>query len=182
MSPAPSGRRPGRSRLHLHGNPRKCRRLPSWPDPTACPDPGCLPGGRSQHRGRAARRLRHRRLLPQRHQEPDHLEGCGIIVTNNAAVADTAARLRHQAPFADVRRPHRGRNNLQMTEMQATIGLVQVGRPRGAHSAPARERRPSMSVPPRKSASLARAAVPATSINRSRCSRIAPAGVREMRS
>jgi len=52
----------------------------------------------------------------------------GMVIANDARVAQTCARLRHQA-YADQPYVHDGIGyNFRMTEIQAAIGLVQVGR------------------------------------------------------
>ncbi len=52
----------------------------------------------------------------------------GMVIANDARIAETCARLRHQA-YADQPYVHDGIGyNFRMTEIQAAIGLVQVGR------------------------------------------------------
>jgi dTDP-4-amino-4,6-dideoxygalactose transaminase len=52
----------------------------------------------------------------------------GMVIANDARIAETCARLRHQA-YADQPYVHDGIGyNFRMTEIQAAIGLVQLGR------------------------------------------------------
>lgn len=114
--------------VHLHGNPADLARLGQIAEAhdvlllqDACQAVGATFGGLGLGRfGTAAYSLYATKNLTTG-------EG-GMIVTNSDQVADTCRRLRHQA-YGDEPYVHdQVGYNFRMTEMQAAIGVVQLGR------------------------------------------------------